>query len=155
MRRLIVKTGGPMEIQLWRLQDLRSGGLVYSLELFIQAIKSSGKAALRELPRKLYGGTFLFITRRWREEYTSGIWTERLLVDLLRRVLPANGDLSSDQVPLYIIDYFLTFLAEVLETRNGSHVQDAISQIKAYCEGPGYASEAALEALSKLGPSGR
>ena len=150
MRRLMDELRTPMETQLWRLQDLRSGGLVYSLELFIQAIKASGIPALRESSRELYGGTFLVLTRRWWEVYESGIWTEQLLVDLLRRVLPDDGDSSSDQVPLYIIDYFLTFLVEVLATKSGTHVQDAISQIKVYCARPGHSSLAAREALSKL-----
>jgi len=150
IRKLITETQTPMETQLWRLQDLRSGGLVYSLELFIQAIKSSGKAAFRESSRELYGGTFQAIIRRWREEYECGVWTERLLVNLLRHVLPTSGDSSSDQVPTYIIDPFLTFLGEVLTTKNGSHVEDAISQMKAYSERPGYPSGVAGEVLSKL-----
>lgn len=150
MRKLIAETRTPMETQLWRLQDLRSGGLVYSLELFIRVIKSSGKAASRESSRELYGGTFLVITRRWWDEYERGAWTERLLVDLLRRVLPTGDDSSSDQVPTYIIDHFLTFLADVLATKSGSHVQDAISQIKTYSERPGYPSEVAREVLSRL-----
>ena len=152
MRKLISETRSPMMTQLWRLQDMRSGGLVYSLELFIQVIKSSGKAALRESSRELYGGTFLVITRRWWDEYERGVWTERLLVDLLRRVLPSSGDdsLSSDRIPTYIIDHFLTFLADVLATKSGSHVRDAISQIKTYSERPGYPSEVAREVLSRL-----
>jgi hypothetical protein len=154
MRSLIAETRRPMETQLWRLQDLRSGGLVYSLELFIQAIKSSGKAAVRESSRELYGGTFHVITRRWWDEYERGPWTERLLVDLLRRVLPISDDPSSDQVPTYIIDHFLTFLADVLATKSGSHVQDAISQIKTYSERPGYPSEVACEVLSRIALAG-
>ncbi len=152
IRKLITETQTPMETQLWRLQDLRSGGLVYSLELFIQAIKSSGKAAFRESSRELYGGTFQVIIRRWRErgEYECGVWTERLLVNLLRHVLPTSGDLSSDQVPTYIIDPFLTFLGEVLTTKNGSHVEDAISQIKAYSGHPGRPSVVACGVLSRL-----
>ena len=151
VRKLIAETQSPMETQLWRLQDLRSGGLVYSLELFIQVIKSSGKkAALRESSRELYGDTFLVITRRWWDEYKGGVWTERLLVDLLRRVLPTGDDPSSDEIPIYIIDHFLRFLADVLATKNGSHVQDAVSQIKTYSEDPGYPSEIAREVLSRL-----
>ena len=150
MRKLIAETPTPMETQLWRLQDLRSGGLVYSLELFIQVIKSSAKATLRESSRELYGGAFLVITRRWWGEYKRGVWTELLLVDLLRRVLPTTDDSSSDQVPTYIIDHFLTFLADVLETKSGRHVRDAISQIKIYNEHPGYPSEVAREVLSRL-----
>lgn len=167
LRKLIDETRTPMETQLWRLQDLRSGGLVYALELFIQAIKSSGKAALRESSRELYGGTFLVITRRWWDKYERGVWTERLLVDLLRRVLPTAGDggggssiidgpSSSDRIPTYIIDHFLMFLADVLETKNGSHVRDAISQIKTYSdsERPGYPGEVAREVLSRLESAG-
>ena len=153
MRKLMAERT-PMDIQLWRLQDLRSGGLVYSLELFIQVIKSSGKAVSRESSRELYGGTFLVITREWGDKYEHGVWTERLLVDLLRRVLPTNDDSSSDQIPTYIIDLFLTFLAEVLATKSGigSHVQDAISQIKTYCKlkRPGHPTEDARKALSRL-----
>jgi hypothetical protein len=138
MRRLMDETRTPMETQLWRLQDLRSGGLVYSLELFIQATKSSAKAALPE-SSELYRDTFPVIARRWYEAYKHGIWTELLLVDLLRRVLPpANGDSSLDEVPEYIIDQFLTFLADVLKNKNEYHVDDAIlSQLKAYCERSG------------------
>lgn len=154
MRKLIAETPIPMVTQLWRLQDLRSGGLVYSLELFINMIKSSGKAALRESSRELYGGTFLVITCRWWDEYKHGVWTERLLVDLLRRVLPTSDDSSSDQVPTYIIDHFLTFLADVLATKSGDHVQDARSQIKTYSERPGYPGEIAREALSRIVSAG-
>jgi hypothetical protein len=107
MRKLISESDS--ETLSPRLQDLRSGGLVYSLELFIQVIKSSHKAALRESSRELYGGTFLVITRRWWDEYERGVWTERLMVDLLRRVLPTSGDvsLSSDQIQTYVIEHFL------------------------------------------------
>lgn len=150
MRKLMGETRTPMETQLWRLQDLRSGGLVYSLELFIQVIKSSGKAVSRESSRELYGGTFLAITRRWWDEYERGIWTEQLLVDLLRRVLPTGDESASDQVPTYIIDHFLTFLADVLATKSGGHVQQAVSQIKTYSERPGYPGDVAREVLSRL-----
>ena len=150
MRKLIGETRAPMETQLWRLQDLRSGGLVYSLELFIQVIKSSGKAVSRESSRELYEGTFVAITRRWWGDYKRGIWTELLLVDLLRGVLPTSDDSSPDQVPTYIIDHFLTFLADVLATKSGGHVQDAKSQIKTYIERPGYPSKVPREVLSRL-----
>lgn len=154
MRNFMDEARTPMETQLWRLQDLRSGGLVYSLELFIHAIKSSGKAALPDSSRELYRNTFLVIARRWSKGYKYGIWTERLMVDLLRRVLPpVNVDLTSDQVPDYLINEFLTFLADVLEKKKGPHVDDAISQIKefkAYCERFDYSTVVAGKALLKL-----
>ena len=161
MRKLIaeIRTETPMRTQLWRLQDLRSGGLIYSLELFIQAIKSTGKAAFRESSLELYGGTFLVLIRKWDEgKYKHGIWTERLLVDLLRHVLPTSNDPTSDQIPTSIIDLFLTFLADVVvkKSSRGDHVQDAISRIKTYSElkRPDHPSNDVLKALSSLESAG-
>jgi len=149
MRKFMDDTRAPMQTQLLRLQDLRDGGLVYTLELFIESIKSSSKAVLDDSSRELYGATFLAITRKWKEN-RHAVWTERLLVDLLRRVLPANNDPPSDQVPEYIIDRFLTFLADVLEGKEGSHVQNATSLIKAYSEGFSDSGGVARNVLLKL-----
>jgi hypothetical protein len=135
IRKLMGGRQAPMETQLWRLQDLRSGGLVYTLELFIEAIKSSGKSATRESSQELYGDTFDFFTRK-RDGYEFNVWTEQLLVDLFQRVLPANGSSPSDQVPEYIIDRFLTFLVSVLENRKRSHVEEPISQTEGHRERP-------------------
>ena len=162
MRKLIteIRTQTPMKTQLWRLQDLRSGGLVYSLELFIQAIKSTGKAAFRKQSLELYGGTFLVLIRKWDDDkkYKHGVWTERLLIDLLRHVLPTSDDPSSDQIPTYIIDLFLTFLAEVVVKKSGrgDHVQDAVSRIKTYSQlkRPDHPSKETLKALSSLESAG-
>ncbi|KAI0278663.1 hypothetical protein BC826DRAFT_1083682 [Russula brevipes] len=149
MRKFMDDTRAPMQTQLLRLQDLRDGGLVYTLELFIESIKSSSKAILDDSSRELYGATFLAITRKWKEN-RHAVWTERLLVDLLRRVLPANNDPPSDQVPEYIIDRFLTFLADVLKGKEGSHVQNATSLIKAYSEGFSDPRGVARDVLLKL-----
>jgi hypothetical protein len=155
IRKLMDERQPPMETQLWRLHDLHSGGLVYILELFIQAIKSSGKAAMRESFQELYRDTFDYFTKN-RDGYEFSPWTEKLLVDLLHRVLPAEGAASSDQVPEYIIEHFLTFLADVLENKEGSHVKDAILQIETYCKGPddSIGVIAGHKALAKLKPAG-
>jgi hypothetical protein len=65
-------------------------------------------------------------------------------------VLPANNDPPSDQVPEYTIDHFLTFLADVLKGKEGSHVQNATSLIKAYSEGFSDSRGVARDVLSKL-----
>jgi hypothetical protein len=149
MRELMDKET-PMETQLWRLHDLHAGGLFYTLELFIAALKSSPKAASRDSSRELYEGTFRVITRKW-EKYQHSVWTEKLLVDLLERVLPTDDDPSSDQVPDYIRGLFLTFLSDVLAKRTGSHVDRAISLITAYYGGLGDSGEVERDVLSKLG----
>ena len=120
----------PIGTQLRRLQDLRDGGFVYMLELFIAAIRSS-KAASYHSSRPLYVGTFRTITADWKER-RQAVWSQRLLVNLLRHVLPENDDSPSDEVPGYIIDEFLTFVANVLAEKKGSHVSKAISIINAY-----------------------
>ena len=154
MRKLMDETEAPMETQLWRLQDLRAGGLFYTLELFIAAMKSSHKAASRDSSRELYEGTFRVITRKW-EEYQHSIWTEKLLVDLLERVLPTEDDPSSDQVPDYIVGLFLTFLSDVLAKKTGPHVQHAVSLIEAYCGGLGDSGGVLRDVLlKKLEPPG-
>jgi hypothetical protein len=65
-------------------------------------------------------------------------------------VLPAHNDPPSDQVPEYIIDHFLTFLADVLKGKEGLHVQHATSLIKAYSEGFSDSREVARDVLLKL-----
>jgi len=143
----------PIKKQLRRLQDLRDGGFVYMLELFIAAIRSS-KAASHHSSRPLYIGTFRTITADWKER-RHAVWSQRLLVNLLRDVLPENNDSPSDEVPGYIIDEFLTFVGNVLAEKKGSHVSEAISMIKAYIELRGGTHEIAQKAISTVSPPKR
>jgi hypothetical protein len=140
----------PIKTQLWRLQDLRDGGFVYMLELFIAAIRSS-KAASHHSSRPLYIGTFRTITADWKDR-RHAVPSQRLLVNLLRHVLPENNDSPADEVPGYIIDEFLTFVANVLAEKKGSHVTEAISLITAYVELRGGRHEIAQKALSTIAP---
>jgi hypothetical protein len=140
----------PIKTQLWRLQDLRDGGFVYMLELFIAAIRSS-KVASHHSSRPLYIGTFRTITSEWKER-RNAICSQRLLVNLLHHVLPENNDSPADEVPSYMIDEFLAFVANVLAEKKGSHINDAISMIKAYTELRGGTHEIAQKALSMIAP---
>ena len=138
----------PIRTQLWRLQDLRDGGFVYMLELFIAAIRSS-KAASYHSSRPLFIGTFHIITANWKER-RHPIWSQRLLVILLRHVLPENDDSPSDEVPGYIIDEFLTLVANVLMEKKGPHISEAISMIKAYVKLRGDTHGIAQKAMSTM-----
>ncbi|KAH9967794.1 hypothetical protein BJV74DRAFT_799460 [Russula compacta] len=140
----------PIEVQLWRMQDLRDGGLVFMLELFIATIRS-GKAASHLSSPALYIHTFRKITADWKE-HRDKIWTQRLLVNLLRRVLPV-GSWSVEEVPSSIIDEFLPFVAKVLAEKKGSHVKRAISLITSYNDlFDGKQHKIAQEALSTISP---
>jgi Family of unknown function (DUF6535) len=147
---LMQDTQAPIKTQLWRMQDLRDGGLVYILELFFVAIRSS-KAASHHSSRLLYIGTFRTITADWKE-HRHAVWTQRLLVNLLRHVLPENNDAPADEVPGYIIDEFLHFVANMLAEKKGSHVNDAISLIKAYVDLRGGTHEIGQKAISTILP---
>lgn len=143
----------PIMTQLWRLQDLRDGGFVYMLELFITAIRSS-KAASHHSSRPLYIGTFRTITADWKD-HRHAVPSQRLLVNLLRHVLPENNDSPADEVPSYIIDQFLTFVANVLAEKKGSYVTEAISMITDYVELRGGTHEIAQKAISTISPPKR
>jgi len=151
LRELMDYTQTPIKTQLWRLQDLRDGGLVYMLELFISAIRPSKAAASHHSSRPLYIGTFRSITANWKE-CRHAIWTQRLLVNLLRQVLPQNDDSPVDEVPGYIIDEFLSFVGNVLEKKKGSHVNDAIAMIRAYDLLRGGTQEIAQKAIATISP---
>ena len=150
IRELMGDTLAPIKTQLWRLQDLRDGGLVYMLELFFAAIRSS-KAASHHSSRPLYIGTFRTITADWKER-RHAVWTQRLLVNLLHHVLPENDDSPADDVPGYIIDEFLPFVANVLAEKKGSHVTEAIAMIKAYVDLRGGTHEIGQKAMSTILP---
>ncbi|KAI0263245.1 hypothetical protein BC834DRAFT_1042990 [Gloeopeniophorella convolvens] len=150
IRALMSETPAPMKTQLWRLQDLRDGGLVYMLELLIAAIRAS-KAASHHSSREQFLGTFDNVTSEWeRHQHAQG--TQRLLVNLLRQVLPENNDAPSDELPPYIIDHFLSFIGKVLAGKKGSHVNDAKSLIEAYVELRGGSHEVAHKALLAISP---
>jgi hypothetical protein len=130
IRRVFDMTPTPMKVQLWRVQDLREGGFVFMLELFLSAVLAS-KVSLHHSSRPLFVGTFRSLTSDWKEHRDRQA-TQRLLVRLLQRVLQSTPDSPSDEVPAYIVDEFLTFIGGVLAEKKGSHVAEAISLIEDY-----------------------
>jgi hypothetical protein len=84
-----------------------------------------------------------------------GTWTQRLPVELLQHVLPENNDSLADEIPGYIIDEFLPFVENVLAEEKGSHVNDAISMIKACVDLRGGSHEIGQKAISTIQPHNR
>ncbi|KAI9507935.1 hypothetical protein F5148DRAFT_1200689 [Russula earlei] len=146
----LMNTQTPIKTQLCRMQDLRDGGLVYVVELFITAVRSN-KAASQHSSRSLFVGTFHSITADWKE-YPCAIWTQELLVNLLRQVLQQSDVPPADEVPGYIIDEFLSFVANVLAEKKGPHVDEAISIIEGYIHSRGGPQEIARKAISTIAP---
>lgn len=150
IRRVIDPSPSPMKVQLWRLQDLRDGGFVFMLELFMAAIRAS-KVSLHHSSRPLFIGTFKSLTSDWKD-HRDAPGTQRLLVFLLRQVLPENTETPADDVPAYIVDKFLTFIGEVLAGKKGSHVTEALRLIEEFVELHGGTHSVAQDALRTISP---
>ncbi|KAH8993049.1 hypothetical protein EDB86DRAFT_1403730 [Lactarius hatsudake] len=150
IRRVIDLTPAPMKAQLWRLQDLRDGGFVSMLELFMAAVRAS-KVSLHHSSRPLFIGTFKSLTSDWKE-HRDAPGTQRLLVHLLRQVLPKNNEMPVDDVPAYIVDKFLTFIGEMLAGKKGGHVTEALQLIGEFVELRGGTHVVAQDALLTISP---
>ena len=150
IRRVIDPTPIPMKAQLWRLQDLRDGGFVFMLELFMAAVRAS-KVSLHHSSRPVFVGTFKSLTSDWKD-HRDAPGTQRLLVHLLRQVLSKNEETPTDNVPAYIVDKFLTFIGEVLAGKKGTHVNEALQLIGDFVEFHGGAHNIAQDALQTIRP---
>ena len=139
-----------MKAQLWRLQDLRDGGFVFMLELFMAAVRAT-KLSLHYSARPVFVGTFKSLTSDWKD-YRDAPGTQRLLVLLLRQILSNNDETPADGVPAYIVDKFLTFIGEVLAGKKGAHVTEALQLIGDFVELHGGTHRAAQDALQTIRP---
>ena len=150
IRRVIDPTPIPMKAQLWRLQDLRNGGFVFMLELFMAAVHSS-KVSLHHSSRPVFVGTFKSLTSDLKDHRDSP-GTQRLLVHLLRQVLAKNDEIPADNTPAYIVDIFLTFIGEVLAGKKGTHVTEALKLIEDFVLLHGGTHSVAEDALQMIRP---
>ena len=150
IRRVIDPIPNPMRAQLWRLQDLRDGGFVFMLELFMAAVRAS-KVSLHHSSRPVFVDTFKSLTSDWKD-HRDAPGTQRLLVHLLRQVLSKNDETPADDVPAYIVDKFLTFIGETLAGKKGAHVTEALQLIGDFVELHGGTHSAAQDALQTIRP---
>ncbi|KAI0054794.1 hypothetical protein BV25DRAFT_1833529, partial [Artomyces pyxidatus] len=133
--------------QLYRIQDLRDGGMAYTLELLVIAIRASRQNSL-ESWRDMYVGTIKTITADW-ESCRTSLGTQKCLVALLRDILPVKMSTLPDALPSFIVDEILVVVGNILLGTKGSHVKEAISLIKEHLDiFPSH--EMAIKALEKL-----
>ncbi len=150
IRRVIDLTSAPMKAQLWRLQDLHDGGHVFMLELFMAAVRAS-KVSSHHSSRPYFVGTFKSLTSDLKE-LKDAPGTQRILVHLLRQVVPNDSETSAEDVPAYIVDVFLTFIGEVLAGKKGTHITEAVQLIRGFIELRGGTHAVAEDALQKISP---
>jgi hypothetical protein len=117
--------GDELQRQLWRLQDLRNGcGFGFLVELFFLGLKQL-LSKPNESYYALYMGTFRAITCDWKR-HKSSIGTQKLLLDI---ALSRSVDFQSIY-PLYVADEFLELLGNIFEGQTGSHIDDAVRQLR-------------------------
>ena len=136
---------------LWRLRDLSDGGgLGSNVELFFlalqQLLSTSSSGASQSA---LYIGTFRAITSDWRL-YKGCIGTQRIF---LHAVASSHGIFTYFAFPTFITDELLVLLGNVLDKQTGSHIDDAVHQLKGrppwYYEGSPEFRVRALEVISQ------
>ena len=123
-----------MERQLWRLQDLRDGGgFGFTVELFFLSLRQLlSMSSSSDTFSTFYIGTFRAITSDWRQHKHS-LGTQRVLLNLICDLAADQRGLFSDYpYPSYITDELLELLGKVVEGQTGSHIDDAMEELRDY-----------------------
>jgi hypothetical protein len=122
-----------MERQLGRLLDLRDGGgFGFTIELFFLSLRQllSTSSSSSASNSTFFVGTFKAITADWRQHKHS-LGTQRVLLNLTCDLAADQRGLFSDYpYPSYITEELLELLGKVLEGEMGSHINDAMEELK-------------------------
>jgi hypothetical protein len=121
-----------MERQLWRLQDLRDGGgFGFWVELFFPVATQLLSIPLSpDAHSALIVGTFRAITSNWRQHKHS-IGTQRVVLNLVCDIAILDRGLSSNYyIPRFVTDELLILLGNMVEGQSGSHIDNAMKELK-------------------------
>ncbi|THH03181.1 hypothetical protein EW146_g10493 [Bondarzewia mesenterica] len=145
----LMETPTPFKTQLWRLQDIRDGGMAFMVDLFITAFRSHTQ--ISQESHQLFRNTLQALTaNRAKAQLKDG--TKRYLVAILKEVLP-KAKKSPDGLPAYIVDPMLDLIGDVLIGVKDRYVGDAANAISDYLDiFP--ENERARDALKKISPGG-
>ncbi|KAI0312355.1 hypothetical protein OF83DRAFT_1286945 [Amylostereum chailletii] len=127
VQRIMDDTPTPFQTQLWRMADIRDGGMIFSLEVLMGAIRDR-KLSRQDSSRRLIIDTLKAVTTKWQEHRSFG--TQKLLVALLRDVVPT--DELADNLPTQIVDEVLKLAGKMLEGEKGAHVDEALKIVRGY-----------------------
>ena len=123
-----------MERQLWRLRDLQDGGgFGFTVELFFLSLRQLlSMSSSSDTFSTFYIGTFRAITSNWRQHKHS-LGTQCVLLNLICDLAADQRGLFSDYpYPSYITDELLELLGNVVEGQTGSHIDDAMEELRDY-----------------------
>ncbi|KAA1477635.1 hypothetical protein DENSPDRAFT_616924 [Dentipellis sp. KUC8613] len=130
LQKLLDDTEGWFKLQLWRIQDIRDGGLVYMLELFVTALRTTGHISPESRP--LYIATLQSITADW-SSHRNSLGTQKCLIALLRDVLSSMHTGSPSYViPTFVIDAILELVGNIIPGSQRSLVKEALSSVDDY-----------------------
>ena len=140
--------------QLWRLQDLCSGGgFGFCVEIFLIALKHLLSTYTSEGSQSvLYISTFRAIISDWRK-YKDSIGTQKIL---LHMIASRCGLISRFKYPAYITDELLVLVDNMLKGQAGPHIDTAVARLRdwepRFYHGPPDFPARALEVISRLRP---
>ena len=148
--------GEVVQRQLWRLQDLRSGGgLGFCVEIFLISLRHLLSAcSSKESQSDLYITTFRAITSDWRK-YRHSLGTQKILLHI---IASRCGLISQFNYPAYITEELLTLMDNMLKGQTGLHIDRAVSRLKdlgldpRFCRGPPGFRARALEVILQSSP---
>ena len=114
--------------QLWRLQDLHSGGgLGFCVEIFLIALKHLLSAcSSTESQSALYISTFRAITSDWRK-YKHSLGTQKILLHI---IASRCGLISRFNYPAYITNELLVLVDNMLKGQTGPHIDVALERLR-------------------------
>jgi hypothetical protein len=148
--------GEVVQRQLWRLQDLRSGGgLGFCVEIFLISLKHLLSAcSSKESQSDLYITTFRAITSDWRK-YRHTLGTQKILLHI---IASRCGLISQFNYPAYITEELLALVDNMLKEQTGIHIDRAVSRLEdlgldpRFCQGPPGFRARALEVILQSRP---
>jgi hypothetical protein len=115
--------GDEMQRQLWRLQDLRGGGLGFTVEIFFLAFsRLLSTSSSNESHSALYTGTFRAMTSDW-SKHKHSLGTQGFLLSIV--IMMSSRWQYEVDYPDYIIDEFFLLLGNIFERHTGPHVDRA------------------------------
>ncbi|KAI0263531.1 hypothetical protein BC834DRAFT_1033873 [Gloeopeniophorella convolvens] len=124
-----------VELQLWRLHDLREGGLGTALEAFFTQVTSFSTYSRRnllsaELHQTIYVNTFRTLISGWGPRDKS-IGTQHVLLNLICELFGVrSGFVSLGVCPEYLFDELLAFAGQYFRDERGLHIDAAIKELR-------------------------
>ena len=140
--------------QLWRLQDLHSGGgFGFCVEIFLISLKHLLSACTStESQSALYISTFRTITSDWRK-YRHSLGTQKILLHI---IASHCGLIARFNYPAYITDELLVLVDNIIKGQTGPHIDLAMERLREwdtpFYYGPPDFPARALEVISQSRP---